>query len=124
MYIERAPSLNSRGAFSDANRLAGIMRFLPLRQAFGEFCRKSLCGEVTTTACCSKDEEIDSFFSGQSGHTYPWAPRFQGAPLSSSAPITHTRAEQSASPAVHVCGTRSISATSKHRLLRSPKTEV
>ena len=31
---------------SDANRLSSIMGFLPLREAFGEFCRRSLCGEV------------------------------------------------------------------------------
>ena len=31
---------------ANENRLAAIMSFLPLRTAFGEFCRKSLCSEV------------------------------------------------------------------------------
>lgn len=28
--------------------LAAVMEFLPLQQAFGEYCHKSLCGEVCT----------------------------------------------------------------------------
>ena len=30
----------------DDNRLSSIMNFLPLREAFGEYCRKFLCSEV------------------------------------------------------------------------------
>lgn len=37
----------SRALSVDDNRLATIMSFLPLRTAFGEFCRKALCSEVT-----------------------------------------------------------------------------
>eukprot|EP00752_Nemacystus_decipiens_P009711 g8672.t1 len=33
------------GSSSDTNKLASIMRFPPLRDAFGEFCRRSLCSE-------------------------------------------------------------------------------
>lgn len=32
--------------YLDDNRLTSIMNFQPLREAFGEFCRRSLCGEV------------------------------------------------------------------------------
>ena len=35
-----------KGSSSGANRLSSIMGFLPLREAFGEFCRRSLCSEV------------------------------------------------------------------------------
>lgn len=39
------PGLNGDES-CDANRLTSIMNFLPLREAFGEFCRRSLCSEV------------------------------------------------------------------------------
>ncbi|CAM9958917.1 unnamed protein product [Pylaiella littoralis] len=32
-------------ACTDASRLSGIMDFLPLKEAFGEYCRRSLCSE-------------------------------------------------------------------------------
>eukprot|EP00903_Cladosiphon_okamuranus_P014587 g13528.t1 len=37
--------LYRKGSACDANRLVSIMGFLPLREAFGEFCRRSLCSE-------------------------------------------------------------------------------
>ncbi|CBJ33536.1 hypothetical protein Esi_0508_0010 [Ectocarpus siliculosus] len=43
--VTQNPSQRSRESYVDSNRLAGIMNYLPLREAFGEFCQKSLCGE-------------------------------------------------------------------------------
>ncbi|CAM9641314.1 unnamed protein product, partial [Ectocarpus sp. 12 AP-2014] len=43
--VTRNPSRHSRESYVDSNRLAGIMNYLPLREAFGEFCQKSLCSE-------------------------------------------------------------------------------
>jgi len=44
----------------DSNRLASIMRFLPLREAFGEFCRRSLCSEVSTRAYLERRRTLGS----------------------------------------------------------------
>ncbi|CAM9735584.1 unnamed protein product, partial [Ectocarpus sp. 13 AM-2016] len=46
-YVTQNPSQHSRESYVDSNRLAGIMNYLPLREAFGEFCQKSLCSEVS-----------------------------------------------------------------------------
>ncbi|CAB1096998.1 unnamed protein product [Ectocarpus sp. CCAP 1310/34] len=43
--VTQNPSQHSREPYIDSNRLAGIMNYLPLREAFGEFCQKSLCSE-------------------------------------------------------------------------------
>ncbi|CAN0183965.1 unnamed protein product, partial [Ectocarpus sp. 12 AP-2014] len=43
--VTQNPSQHSRESYVDSNRLAGIMNYLPLREAFGEFCQKSLCSE-------------------------------------------------------------------------------
>ncbi|CAN0469339.1 unnamed protein product, partial [Ectocarpus sp. 12 AP-2014] len=43
--VTQNPSQNSRESYVNSNRLAGIMNYLPLREAFGEFCQKSLCSE-------------------------------------------------------------------------------
>ena len=45
---------NNAGQACDSNRLSNIMSFLPLREAFGEYCRESLCSEVRSgTHACS-----------------------------------------------------------------------
>ncbi|CBJ33076.1 expressed unknown protein [Ectocarpus siliculosus] len=43
--VTQNPSQHGRESYVDSNRLAGIMNYLPLREAFGEFCQKSLCSE-------------------------------------------------------------------------------
>ncbi|CAB1099917.1 unnamed protein product [Ectocarpus sp. CCAP 1310/34] len=43
--VSQNPSRHSRESYVESNRLAGIMNYLPLREAFGEFCQKSLCSE-------------------------------------------------------------------------------
>ncbi|CAM9865882.1 unnamed protein product [Ectocarpus fasciculatus] len=43
--VTQNSSQHGRESHADSNRLAGIMSYLPLRDAFGEFCQKSLCSE-------------------------------------------------------------------------------
>lgn len=55
----RAPSnttddFERRWGDANKNRLATIMSVLPLRKAFGEFCRKSLCSEVSAMHVSSR----------------------------------------------------------------------
>ncbi|CAB1096751.1 unnamed protein product [Ectocarpus sp. CCAP 1310/34] len=45
--VTHNPSRHSRESYVDSNRLAGLMNYLPLREAFGEFCQKSLCSEIS-----------------------------------------------------------------------------
>jgi len=44
----KAAHLGLGSGYTSANEgpLATIMGFLPLKQAFGEYCQKALCGEV------------------------------------------------------------------------------
>lgn len=44
--VEKSTARRSRTSCEDSSRLLGIMAFEPLRDAFGDFCHKSLCGEV------------------------------------------------------------------------------
>ena len=43
---ETNPARRKRASCEDSSRLHGIMVFEPLRDAFGDFCHRSLCGEV------------------------------------------------------------------------------
>ncbi|CAM9451617.1 unnamed protein product, partial [Ectocarpus fasciculatus] len=43
--VTQNSSQHGRESHVDSNRLAGIMNYPPLREAFGEFCQKSLCSE-------------------------------------------------------------------------------
>lgn len=45
--VEKSTARRSRTSCEDSSRLLGIMAFEPLRDAFGDFCHKSLCGEVS-----------------------------------------------------------------------------
>ncbi|CBJ33074.1 hypothetical protein Esi_0415_0001 [Ectocarpus siliculosus] len=48
--VTQNPSQHGRESYVDSNRLAGIMNYLPLREAFGEFCQKSFCSEFLLDA--------------------------------------------------------------------------